>query len=146
MIRFTTSKRNQKRLFFFFLHMRLWPRGGRDLFPFFASGFKPHLSMSVTLAVPYMLTGLAGCSVSPMISCGARKLTRTTRVTKKKKKEKRLIIIIIIITFNIFFPCFKWWYHVYVLIKLHLDWNNIKYKMLFCTFFQWFWYFHTKII
>ncbi|KAJ6972538.1 hypothetical protein NC653_032973 [Populus alba x Populus x berolinensis] len=30
--------------------------------------------------VPYMLTGLARCSVSPEISCGVRKLTRTHRV------------------------------------------------------------------
>jgi hypothetical protein len=34
--------------------------------------------------VSYLPTGLAGCSVGPGISCGARKLTRTPRVTKKK--------------------------------------------------------------
>jgi len=39
----------------------------------------------VTPAVSYLPTGLAGCSVGPGISCGARKLTRTLRVTKKKK-------------------------------------------------------------
>ena len=33
----------------------------------------------------YLLTGLAGCSVDPRISRGARKLTRTPRVKKKKK-------------------------------------------------------------
>jgi hypothetical protein len=38
-------------------------------------------------AVFYLPTGLAGCSVGPGISCGARKLTRTPRVTKKKKKK-----------------------------------------------------------
>jgi len=40
--------------------------------------------MSVTPAVSYLSTGLAGCSVGPWISCGARKLARTPRVTKKK--------------------------------------------------------------
>jgi hypothetical protein len=43
--------------------------------------------MSVTPAVSYLPTGLAGCSVGPGISCGARKLTRTPRVTKKKKTQ-----------------------------------------------------------
>jgi hypothetical protein len=41
--------------------------------------------MSVTPAVPYMRTGLAGCSVDPGISHDARKLTRTPQVIKKKK-------------------------------------------------------------
>ena len=41
----------------------------------------------VTLAMSYLSTGLAGCSVDPVISCGTRKLARTPRVTKKKKKE-----------------------------------------------------------
>jgi len=36
-------------------------------------------------AVSYLSTGLAGCSVGSGISCGARKLARTPRVTKKKK-------------------------------------------------------------
>jgi len=35
--------------------------------------------------VSYLPTGLAGCSVGPGISCGARKLARTLRVTKKKE-------------------------------------------------------------
>jgi hypothetical protein len=39
----------------------------------------------VTPAVFYLPAGLAGCSVDPGISCGARKLARTPRVTKKKK-------------------------------------------------------------
>jgi hypothetical protein len=41
----------------------------------------------VTLAVSYLPIGLAECSVDPRISCDARKLARTTRVTKKKKKN-----------------------------------------------------------
>jgi len=51
----------------------------------------------VTPAVFYLSTGLAGCSVGPGISCGARKLARTPRVTKKKKKvhESSLILIMI---------------------------------------------------
>jgi len=41
----------------------------------------------VTPAVFYLHAGLAGCSVGPGISCGARKLARTPRVKKKKKKS-----------------------------------------------------------
>ena len=36
-------------------------------------------------AVPYLSTGLAGCSVDPGNSRGARKLARTPRVIKKNK-------------------------------------------------------------
>ena len=46
--------------------------------------------MHVTTAVPYLSTRLAGCSVGPRISRGARKLTRTPQVIKKKKKPKSL--------------------------------------------------------
>jgi hypothetical protein len=35
--------------------------------------------------VSYLFTGLAGCSVDPGNSRGARKLTRTPQVIKKKK-------------------------------------------------------------
>jgi hypothetical protein len=35
-------------------------------------------------AVPYLFTGLAGCSVDLGNSCGARKLARTPRVIQKK--------------------------------------------------------------
>jgi len=44
--------------------------------------------MLITLVMSYLSAGLAGCSVGPGISCGARKLVRTPRVTKKKKKIK----------------------------------------------------------
>ena len=40
--------------------------------------------MSVTPAVLYLPTRLAGCSVGPGINRGARKLARTPRVLKKK--------------------------------------------------------------
>jgi hypothetical protein len=40
--------------------------------------------MPVIPAVPYLLTGLAGCSVDSGISRGTRNLVRTTRVIKKK--------------------------------------------------------------
>jgi len=40
--------------------------------------------MFVTLAVSYLLTGLAGCLVGSRISRGARKLVRISRVIKKK--------------------------------------------------------------
>ena len=40
--------------------------------------------LSVTLAVPYLPTGIAGCSEGPEISCGAHKLARTLWVIKKK--------------------------------------------------------------
>jgi hypothetical protein len=62
--------------------MRLWPSGGRDLFPSSARV----LALLCTLvipAVPYMLTGLAGYLVDPGISCGARKLVRTSWIKKK---------------------------------------------------------------
>ena len=42
-------------------------------------------SMPVTPAVPYMLIGLAGCSVGREISRGARKLARTPTLIIKKK-------------------------------------------------------------
>jgi hypothetical protein len=43
--------------------------------------------MSVIPAVPYLSTGLAGCSVSPGISRGARKLARTPRVIKNNNNN-----------------------------------------------------------
>ena len=45
---------------------------------------------SVTSAVSYLPTRLARCSVGPGISCGARKLAQTPRVTKKKKEGDKL--------------------------------------------------------
>jgi len=68
---------------FFFL--RTW---GCSLVVEGTCSFPLHQGSNLTVhiyhpAVPYMLTGLAGCSVSPGISCGARKLVRTSRVTKK---------------------------------------------------------------
>jgi hypothetical protein len=43
----------------------------------------------VTPAVLYLLTGLAGCSVDPGISRGARKLAQTPRVIKKRRRRRR---------------------------------------------------------
>ena len=43
------------------------------------------MCMFVILAVSYLFTGLAGCSVDPGISYGARKLAQTPRIKKKKK-------------------------------------------------------------
>jgi len=43
--------------------------------------------------VSYLPTGLAGCSVGPGISYGARKLARTPRVTKKKKVRQNHIVL-----------------------------------------------------
>jgi hypothetical protein len=45
--------------------------------------------MFVISVVSYLSTGLAGCSVNPGNSRGARKLARTSRVIKKNKKEKK---------------------------------------------------------
>jgi hypothetical protein len=39
----------------------------------------------------YLLARLAGCSVGPGISCGARKLTRTPWIKKKKKESSEKI-------------------------------------------------------
>jgi hypothetical protein len=44
--------------------------------------------MFVILAVFYLFTGLARCSVDPEISYGTRKLTRTPRVKKKKRSDE----------------------------------------------------------
>ena len=55
-------------------HRDLWPSG---------------ICMSVTPAVSYLPTRLAGCSVGPGISYGTYKLTRTPWVKKKKKKKKK---------------------------------------------------------
>jgi hypothetical protein len=41
----------------------------------------------VTSVVSYLPTGLVRCSVSPGISCGARKLARTSQIKKKKKSS-----------------------------------------------------------
>jgi hypothetical protein len=43
----------------------------------------------VTPAVLYLLTGLAGYSVDPGISRGARKLAQTPRVIKKRRRRRR---------------------------------------------------------
>jgi len=47
--------------------------------------------------VSYLPAGLAGCSVGPGISCGARKLARTPRVTKKKKNMQLISRAIILL-------------------------------------------------
>ena len=47
------------------------------------------MCMFVISVVSYLSTGLAGCSVNPGNSRGARKLARTSRVIKKNKKEKK---------------------------------------------------------
>jgi hypothetical protein len=43
--------------------------------------------MPVTPTVSYLPTGLAGCSVGPGISCGARKLARTPRVANNNNNN-----------------------------------------------------------
>jgi len=50
--------------------------------------------MPVTPVVPYLSTGLAGCSVDPGNSRGARKLTRTPQVIKKKKDTRYFLVLI----------------------------------------------------
>jgi len=45
------------------------------------------MCMFIILTVFYMSIGLAGCSVSPRISCSVRKLARTPRVIKKKTEQ-----------------------------------------------------------
>jgi len=54
--------------------------------------------------VPYMSTGLAGCSVGPGISRGARKLARTPRIIKKKNSDvaSPLILFYFLLYFFIF--------------------------------------------
>ena len=55
--------------------------------------------MPVTSAVPYMLTGLAGCSVGRGISRGARKLAWTPTLIKQKNKNKPQEVSIISLFF-----------------------------------------------
>jgi len=60
-------------------------------FPASASWVQVSAYTSVTPAVSYLLTGLAGYLVGPEISRGARKLARTPRVIKKTKKNSLII-------------------------------------------------------
>jgi len=48
-----------------------------------ASWIQASACMSVTPAVPYLSTRIAGCSVGPEISRAAHNLTQTPRVIKK---------------------------------------------------------------
>ena len=53
-----------------------------NLFHFSALEFKFYLCIPVTFMVFYIFIGLIGCSLNLEISCDARKLARTPRVTK----------------------------------------------------------------
>jgi hypothetical protein len=64
---------------------RLVAQRQKQDFLVFVTWVRVSVCMSVTPVISYLSTGLAGCSVDPGISCGARKLARTPRVTKKKK-------------------------------------------------------------
>jgi len=63
----------------------------------------------VTLAMFYLSTGLAGCSVDPENSRGVRKLARTPRVIKKKNTDALEVVVyhkkefFFLSGFNIFF-------------------------------------------
>jgi hypothetical protein len=72
-------------------HPDLWPSGPSREFPASALYIRILVCTSVTPAVPYLSTGLAGCSVGPGISRGACKLTRTPRVIKKNVETLCLI-------------------------------------------------------
>jgi len=61
------------------------------------------LCMSVTPAVLYMSTRLAGCLVGPGISCGAHKLAWTSQVIYIKKARKILKGIVQLIKFWVCF-------------------------------------------
>jgi len=56
------------------LHRGSWPSGPGREFPASASWVQALVCTSITPAVSYLSTGLAGCSVGPGISRGARKL------------------------------------------------------------------------
>jgi hypothetical protein len=72
-------------------HLDLWPSGPGREFLAFAPYIRILVCTSITPAVPYLSTGLAGCSVDPGISHGACKLTRTPRVIKKKNMWKHYV-------------------------------------------------------
>jgi len=61
-----------------------------ETFSFLYIRVRSSLCMSVTLAVPYLSTGLAGCSMDLRISRGACKLARTPWIIKKKSRWKEI--------------------------------------------------------
>jgi len=87
-ILFGSIKKDSSNLCYFFLPLQLilkedyfalegraqWSTARFALLP---SRVRSSMCMLVVPAVPYLLPGLAGCSVSREISRGARKLTRT---------------------------------------------------------------------
>jgi hypothetical protein len=109
--------------------------------------------MYVIPAVSYLFTGLAGCSVGPGISCGARKLARTHRVTKKKSYDKILKSFFFFQGRNVkqndsgfaginlvflYICCFFFFYLRCSVLFQHLECNfKIKIHIIFiCSFFS----------
>jgi hypothetical protein len=67
-------------------HLRVFLSGQQVKLVLLSSRVRPSMYTSIISAVPYLFTGLSGCSVDPGNSRGARKLTRTPRVIKKKSQ------------------------------------------------------------
>jgi hypothetical protein len=67
-------------------HLRVFLSGQQVRLVLLSSRVRPSTYTSIISAVPYLFTGLSGCSVDPGNSRGARKLTRTPRVIKKKSQ------------------------------------------------------------
>jgi len=67
-------------------HLRVFLSGQQVRLVLLSSRVRPSMYTSIISAVPYLFTGLSGCSVDPGNSRGARKLTRTPRVIKKKSQ------------------------------------------------------------
>jgi len=67
-----------------FPHPGSWPSDPGREFLASAPYVRTFVCMFVIPALLYLSTGLAGYSVGPRISRGARKLTRTPQVIKKK--------------------------------------------------------------
>jgi hypothetical protein len=94
------------------VHRGFWPSGRGKVR---ASACTP-----VTSTVSYLPTGLAGCSVNPGISCGARKLTRPSQIKKKK-----------IITIN----CVRiWWpYRIIMSYWWWISTSGLRLPMIDCN-------------
>jgi hypothetical protein len=75
-------------------------------------------------AVLYMLTRLAGYSVGPGISCGARKLVQTPRVTKKKR-----ILVVLLPPSQLYLVCSSSLRSASSAILVY--WNTLKVTIFF---------------
>ena len=95
--------------------------------------------MSVTPAVPYLLIGLAGCSVGRGISRGARKLTRTSTLIIIKKGHSYSFFICLDNTYLCGWCEYSnpyWLYFFSLLLELHSGSKKLHSNHSICLFFH----------